>query len=296
MDIEIAGAIANKADIVVYFAPNTDRGFIDALNAAVYDKDHNNTVISISWGAPENSFTEQARSTFEYVLAAATNKGISVFCASGDNGSSDGVDDGQQHVDFPSSCPHAIACGGTTLITDNQNLVTKEKVWNNGEGNGATGGGISDFFARPKWQQKIRIPPSANNPNNIGRAVPDVSAVADPETGYVIYLYDNEYVSGGTSAVAPLWAAFKALLNNKYDMPSRNFNSVLYEAVKSNPQIFHDIQEGNNGRYSSLPGWDACTGLGTPNGRKMKEYFDKVAAKQVPKITGSNNIPSENLI
>ena len=112
LDIEVAGAIAPQARIVVYFAPNTDAGFLDAVTTAIHDASNKPSVISISWGGPETSWTKQSMTAFDQAFQDAATLGITVFVASGDSGSSDGVDDGKNHVDFPASSPFALACGG----------------------------------------------------------------------------------------------------------------------------------------------------------------------------------------
>ena len=116
LDIEVAGAVAPGAKIVVYFAPNTDSGFLDAINQAVGDKQNNPSVISISWGGPESTWTAQSLQSYNSALQAASAVGVTVCVAAGDDGSTDGVTDGLQHVDFPASSPYALACGGTHLV------------------------------------------------------------------------------------------------------------------------------------------------------------------------------------
>jgi len=156
LDIEVAGAIAPSAKIVVYFAPNTDAGFLDGINAAIHDTTHKPSVISISWGGPESSWTPQSMSAYDQAFQNAAAMGVTVCAASGDNGSSDGVSDGADHVDFPASSPHVLACGGTSLKAAS-GAIASEGVWNNGASGGATGGGVSNFFALPAWQSGLRV-------------------------------------------------------------------------------------------------------------------------------------------
>jgi len=151
LDIEVVGAIAPQATIAVYFAPNTDAGFLDAVTTAIHDTANKPSVISISWGGPESSWTQQALTAFDSAFEAAAAVGITVCVASGDNGSSDGVADGADHVDFPASSPHALACGGTSLQVSG-NAITVESVWNDGAQGGSGGGGVSASFALPPWQ------------------------------------------------------------------------------------------------------------------------------------------------
>ena len=115
LDIEVAAAVAPGAKIVVYFTPNTDQGFIDAISTAVHDTTHKPSVISISWGGPESSWTAQSVAALDSACQAAAALGVTITVASGDNGSGDGVTDGADHVDFPASSPHVLACGGTKL-------------------------------------------------------------------------------------------------------------------------------------------------------------------------------------
>jgi kumamolisin len=143
LDIEVVGAIAPQANIAVYFAPNTEAGFLDAVTTAIHDTTNKPSVISISWGGPEATFTQQALTGFDTAFQAAAVLGITICVASGDNGSSDGVADGSDNVDFPASSPHALACGGTSL-TASGNAIASETVWNDApQGTGATGGGVS---------------------------------------------------------------------------------------------------------------------------------------------------------
>ncbi len=272
LDIEIAGAIAPKAKIVVYFTANTSQGFLDAITQAVHDTVNKPSVISISWGGPESNWTGQAFEQFDQAFQAAAAIGITVTVAVGDNGSSDGVDDGQAHVDFPASSPNALACGGTTLNASTT-TISSEVVWNDPNG-GATGGGISDQFPVPDYQQNAGIPPSANSSKNVGRGVPDVAANADPATGYVVRVDGEDAVVGGTSAVAPLWAGLVALLNQSIGKPVGFLNPTLY-GLDPQSGVFRDITEGNNGAYSAGPGWDACSGLGVAFGTKLLEALSK---------------------
>jgi len=263
LDIEVVGAIAPGAAIVVYFAPNTDQGFLDAITTAIHDAKNRPSIVSISWGGPESSWTQQALTNFDTAFADAVTLGVSVFAAAGDNGSSDGVADGAAHVDFPASSPHLTACGGTHLTLAGSSR--SETVWNSGASGGATGGGISDVFSLPAYQSSAGVPPSANPTKRVGRGVPDVAGDADPATGYQTRVDGSNGVVGGTSAVAPLWAALTALGNQQFGKPLGFLNPGLY----ANPTAFHDVTSGSNGAYSAKSGWDACTGLGTPDGAKI---------------------------
>ncbi|HLI61553.1 MAG TPA: S53 family peptidase [Solirubrobacteraceae bacterium] len=264
LDIEIVGSIAPAARIVVYFAPNTDQGFIDAVSEAVHDAAHKVSVVSISWGGSEDSWTAQARNQMETILTEAGGLGVTVTVAAGDNGSGDGASDGRAHVDFPASAPHALACGGTTLELSGT-TIGSETVWDTAS-NGATGGGVSDVFALPSYQANANVPANANT-GRPGRGVPDVAGDANPQTGYRIRVDGAEETVGGTSAVAPLWAGLVALLNQSLGAPLGFSQARLYALLGST--AFHDITSGSNGAYSAGPGWDACTGLGSPSGTNL---------------------------
>jgi kumamolisin len=264
LDIEVAGAVAPGARLAVYFAPNTERGFLDAVSTAIHDTLRRPSVVSISWGGPESTWTRQAITALDTVLQDAALLGVTVFCAAGDSGSDDGVGDGLSHTDFPASSPHVVACGGTRL-TGGDGGITAEVVWNDGPSGGATGGGVSDAFDLPAWQDGAGVPASANPGARRGRGIPDVSGDADPQTGYRVLVDGRATVVGGTSAVAPLWAGLVALLNERLGRAVGFLNPRLYGVVRSG-NGFRDITAGDNGAYSAQPGWDACTGLGSPRG------------------------------
>jgi kumamolisin len=269
LDIEIAGALAPGAKIVVYFAPNTDRGFADAILAAVHDESNKPSVISISWGSPEDRWTGGARLSMTRAFQAATALGITVLAASGDNGSSDGLADGRAHVDFPASSPYVVGCGGTSL-KEAGGRIASETVWSN-PGGGASGGGVSALSPVPGYQQAIN-PVSKNPGSKPGRGVPDVSGNADPATGYRILVDGQSIVVGGTSAVAPLWTGLLAIIQEKVGKSVAPLLPALYRSASS----FQDISQGSNGAYSAARGWDPCTGLGSPNGTAILEALSPV--------------------
>ncbi|HTX92718.1 MAG TPA: S53 family peptidase [Anaerolineales bacterium] len=262
LDIEVAAALAPKARIVVYFAPNTDRGFLDAISQAIHDTANKPSVISISWGGPESSWTSQAMGQFDQAFQAAAALGVTVCAAAGDNGSADGVKDGKQHVDFPASSPYVLGCGGTRLAA-NGTAIASETVWNEAV-DSATGGGISVNFPSPAYQNKITLPSGAKP----GRGIPDVAGDADPATGYRVRVDGQNYVIGGTSAVAPLWSGLIALFNQKLKTPVGFLNPLLYGSL-AGKGLFNDVTSGNNGAYAAATGWDACTGWGSPIGARL---------------------------
>jgi kumamolisin len=275
LDIEVAGAVAPGAKIAVYFAPNTTLGFLRAIARAVHDQAHRPSVISISWGKPESSWTAQALNAMNQVLQAAAAMGVTVCVATGDGGSSDRVPGRLAHADFPASSPFALACGGTRLDSSNGE-ITGETVWNDGPAGGATGGGISDFFPLPAWQGNANVPKSVNpGTKDPGRGLPDVAGDADPQTGYCIRADGMDMSIGGTSAVAPLWAGLIALMNEKLGKPIGYLNPLLYQTLAARPGVFRDITQGENdmtgrvGGYKAGPGWDPCSGFGSPDGTAL---------------------------
>ena len=273
LDIEVAGGVAPGAKIAVYFAPNTDDGFLGALNAAIHDSARNPSVISISWGSSEASWTEQAKSDFDAACADGSTMGITVTVSAGDHGAPDTDDPAETraNVDFPASSPNVLACGGTRLIGDATG-ITSETVWNSHDG-WATGGGVSEFFALPAYQQGTGVPKSINSGGKVGRGVPDVCGNADSETGFIVRVDGSSQVIGGTSAVSPLWAGLVALLNSGRTQPVGFITPKLY-ALKSSASALRDITDGDNSvnkvmGYKAKTGWDACTGLGSPHGGNL---------------------------
>jgi kumamolisin len=273
LDIEVAGAVAPMASIAVYFAPNTDKGFLDAITTAIHDNVNKPSVISISWGAPEKDWTEQALTSFDAAFQEAAALGVTICCAAGDAGSGDqNPDNGTQpdglaHADFPGSSPHVLCCGGTRLVAGG-GAIASETVWNDDPTKSASGGGVSDFFALPSYQSAHIVPPSANPGGKVGRGVPDVAGNADPQTGYRIRVDLLSFVVGGTSAVAPLWAGLIALMNQKLPQPVGFLNPLLYGQLVGSGSL-RDITSGDIGAYKAGPGWDACSGWGSPVGAKL---------------------------
>lgn len=274
LDIEVAGAVAPKANMVVYFAPNKgDKGFMDAVNAAIHDSERNPNVISISWGGPESSADQQSIDAFHQIFMAAAALGVTVCAAAGDHGTAD-LDaqdwDKKIHVDHPAVDDYVLACGGTQITPEGQDVV-----WNDGTpfdvnvpggGGWASGGGISEMFPVPTYQMSLKMPVSLDS-GKAGRGVPDIAMSA---TNYFTRVDSSEGPSGGTSAVAPLMSALVALLNQAKQKNVGFLNPFLYaNAAKG---VVHDVTTGTNAidktvvGYDAGPGWDACSGLGTPDG------------------------------
>ncbi|MGH3269681.1 MAG: S53 family peptidase [Trebonia sp.] len=276
LDIQVAGAVAPKAAQLVYFSANTDQGFINAIAQAVHTTPPP-IVVSISWGQSEDQWSEQSRTSMDGVFADAAALGVTVTVAAGDNGSSDDPNSTSGvHVDFPASSPHVLACGGTQLIGNlNTNTIASEVVWNELANNeGAGGGGVSDVFPLPPWQASVGVPTIAGG-TSTGRGVPDVAGNADPVTGYLVVVDGKLQPIGGTSAVAPLWAGLIARLAQATGKKFGLLQPLIYGGVTAGAaaQGFNDIIQGNNGAYSAGPGWDATTGLGSPNGQALLTHL-----------------------
>jgi kumamolisin len=282
LDIEVAGSVAPGANIVVYFTTNTDQAFQDAISTAIHDTANSPSVISISWGGPKSTWSQTAIKSMDTTCQSAAALGISITVAAGDNGSSDG--ENGNNVDFPASSPHVLGCGGTALTASNGQRQS-EVVWNDqASGGGATGGGVSAVFPLPTWQANAGVPaPGATKKKHKkssagssqaaqkaagtgGRGVPDVAGDGSPETGYQILVDGQQETVGGTSAVAPLWAGLIALLNQQLGRKLGFLNPQIYPLGETR---FFDITSGNTGTFSARAGWDACTGLGSPNGRLL---------------------------
>ena len=291
LDIQVAGAVAPKAAQLVYFAANTDQGFINAIAQAVHTTPPP-IVVSISWGQSEDQWSEQSRNSMDSVFADAAALGVTVTVAAGDNGSSDDPNSTSGvHVDFPASSPHVLACGGTQLIGNlSTNTITSEVVWNELANNeGAGGGGVSDVFPLPSWQASVGVPTIAGG-TSTGRGVPDVAGNADPVTGYLVVVDGKQQPIGGTSAVAPLWAGLIARLAQATGKKFGLLQPLIYGGVTAGAaaQGFNDITQGNNGAYSAGPGWDATTGLGSPNGQALLTHLSDPPATATATSTSTS--------
>ena len=273
LDVQVAGAIAPKSTIVLYFAPNTDEGLLNAITFAIHDNVNKPSILSISWANSEKRFTEQSKNNINDAFKEAAILGITICVASGDAGATANENDGLVHAIFPASSPFVIACGGTQINSKSRRIY-EEVVWNLPNGN--SGGGISDFFPIPDYQKNATIPPSKNVIGILGRGIPDVSAIA--ERKYKTILSGQTLPNGGTSAVAPLVAGLIARINAIKKSPIGFINPELYE----NASAFRDIITGDNLDkstqlgYTAGIGWDACTGLGAIDGGKIAKIFIKI--------------------
>ena len=275
LDIEVINAIAPKANIAVYEGPNTNAGVLDTYQKIAT----NNTekVISTSWGLCEASSGTSTLSSLDTVFQQFASQGQSAFAASGDDGAYDCARSGSTTtlaVDNPADDPYITGVGGTNL-TVSGTTYSSERVWSNTTNKSGGGGGVSTYFAHPSWQT------GTGTNTGIKRQVPDVSADADPASGYSIYTsYCDQNgancatkwtVFGGTSAAAPLWAGITAV-HNQYaaasSKPALGYaNPTLYSLFRGTQTYpaFHDITTGNNLYYSATTGYDMATGIGTPD-------------------------------
>jgi kumamolisin len=255
LDVQVIAQIAPGAHQRVYFAPNTDAGFLAAIQQAAIECD----VISVSWGGPESSWSHASVLNFSAAFAAARAKNIPVFVASGDAGAKDGTP--ALTADYPASDPSTIGCGGTRLVLTN-GVRASEVVWDDNPTSDATGGGISKLF-----------------PN---RTVPDIAANADPVTGYTVVVDGQTGVIGGTSAVAPLAAACYALVKQ---VTGKKFD--LINVIEANPSVCWDITIGNNGGYAAGVGKDDASGWGAVSWDKVIAIVNGTSTTPTPTPTPS---------
>jgi hypothetical protein len=290
LDIDVASTAAPGAKIAVYFAPWSEQGWVDAVTTAIHDSVNKPSVISISWGWPENESIDGLAWTLAAIKAVNTTfqeaaaLGVTVFVSAGDHGSDCMIGDNKAHVLYPGSDPYITSCGGTS-ISNVSGLNFTEDTWNDNDDDWLTGGGISDIFCAPNfplpaWQSMANIPGSANDGHK-GRGIPDIAGNADGASGYELFQNgQNIGAVGGTSATAPLYAALTALINAGLGEPIGYINPNLYAVPY--PYVFRDINDGiSNARggapgYKSGPAWDACTGLGGVNGAALQTALSAV--------------------
>ena len=288
LDIEDVIGLAPKASILVYQGPNSNSGAYDTYNSIIsQDKAK---VISTSWGLCESEEGSSAASSENTLFQEAATQGQSIFAAAGDSGSED-CGSNSLAVDDPASQPYVTGVGGTSISA--LGPPPTQTVWNDDCSGGTCGGGggISSLWSMPSYQSgapgslNVINSSSSASPCQAGtgsycREVPDVSADADPATGYSIY-WDGQWIGiGGTSAAAPLWAAFTALANASSGCngtPIGFANPALYKAAASSySSDFGDITSGNNditgtngGKFTAGTGYDMASGLGTPIGSAL---------------------------
>jgi len=285
LDMQVIAGIAPEARISLYFAQLSQPGLVAAVSEAVHGSKARPNIIVITWGQPEEAWDPQARKALDAILQDAMRLGITVLASSGDDLSTDGFTDANGlpdgvHVDYPASSPYVLACGGTQIeLDDSRTKIVGEVVWNDRRMHG-TGGGISAFYSVPDFQKSVALPVSLNEGKR-GRGVPDVAAVAAGKYGYLIILGKTAIVDGGTSAVAPLWGALIALLNERRGAAV----GLIHESLYKNRAFFNLVTAGDNKDsvlkigYQAAPdgSWNACTGLGTPNGPSIISALTVVA-------------------
>lgn len=257
LDIEMVISMAPALSKVIVYEGNSPN---DVLNRMATDNQARQ--LSCSWG-----FGSQVDAGRDQIFQQFAAQGQSMFQASGDLGAWSGA------IFPPSDNPFITVVGGTSLTTTNPSGAwTSETAWP------LSGGGISTTYALPAWQQGIGIP--ANQGSTTMRNIPDVACLADS----IIWIVANngeQGVVGGTSASAPLWAGFTALVNQQAAASGKAsvgfINPAIY-AIGKRPDFainFHDVVSGNNTNSSSpnkffaVTGYDLCTGWGTPNGSNL---------------------------
>lgn len=285
MDTEIIAGLCPKASISVYFAHDTQKGWVDMLDRVIKDRP---VVFSMSWGATEDgrNWAPAAVDAINERLHVAAALGITICVSAGDDGSSDEQTDGHAHCAFPASSPFVLAVGGTQMEHSEGQLI--ERVWHKKPGrrtpnrkrrSGATGGGVSTRFPRPKWQD-VRVK-SLNKGSIDGRVVPDVTALSGPPW-YAMVLNGKWTTGGGTSASAPLWAALIARINALLPKDKRqrfltpHFYKTSAFGEPHGKHVCHDVIIGHNASiphpgkgYAACRGFDAASGWGTPIGTSL---------------------------
>jgi kumamolisin len=255
LDTQIIGALAPGATLVIYDAPNNERGFLDAIRTAVLDETHALDILSISFGWSERVWTPVALDVLADLATAATLLGVTVLCSSGDEGAHPDPQDGRLHTEAPASVPLVVACGATVVDP----VSGSESVWPESTG------GFSRHFAVPSWQS-VAVDEAKRTGQDPGRGVPDVAAQQDP--GYRIVFDGVQHRAHGTSAVAPVWAALIARINQRLGVRVGCFAPLLYASPAGT--TLRDVPNGDNGAYHAHAGWDPCTGLGVPDGAALE--------------------------
>ncbi|MEV6591174.1 S53 family peptidase [Streptomyces acidicola] len=279
MDVQIIAGLCPEAQISVYFAPFSQKGWIDLLDQVIADRP---VCLSVSWGFPEDDpdWAQIGPAEIDKRLEGLAKLGITVCVASGDDGCGDGLADGRAHADFPSVSAFVLGVGGTMIDTSGQEVAWWQAPGhrtNTVGGTGASGGGVSALVQRPEWQQQIQV--DSLNPDGIkGRVVPDVAALAGPP-GYDLTLLGKPAPNGGTSAAAPVWASMIARVNASLPAgkQQRFLTPLLYQSGSNGRPLARaacrDIATGHDNRshppavgYLVTAGYDAVTGWGVPDG------------------------------
>jgi kumamolisin len=284
LDIEMILALApGVSKIIVYESANQASNFADVISQAATD----NTAkqISISWGSAESGNTSTSLNTLDALFLEMASQGQTVYVSSGDAGAYPNTGGSVPAVD-----PNVTAVGGTSLSVTGTGAYLSETSWNTSSTEGG-GGGLSITYALPAYQTGLAT--VGNQGSNSFRMVPDVALDADPETGYAIYSGGSWQIVGGTSAAAPLWAAYNSLINEQRagsGLGNLGFaNPTLYslEAGSGGSSEFHDIADGStNGTYPATVGYDLTTGLGSFTGLPLIAALGGVSA--VPSSAPTN--------
>lgn len=264
LDLQLAGAMAPKAKLVIYYG----KDLITAIKAALNDQKNKPSVLSISWAASEELYSKAQLTEMSQLLYQVALQGITVVAASGDTGAYNNKS--HLNVNIPSVNPLVLGCGGSTLRIKND----REVIWNDlKKQKMGTGGGFSRKFFAPLYQQPAshfyirRLPALACNWNY--RGVPDIAANADPNTGYTVMLDGKLFPGGGTSASTPVWAGLIARLNQLLGYRLGFINGELYKLAATS--AFRQVYQGDNGYYPGATYWNPCTGLGSPHGSNLLE-------------------------
>lgn len=275
LDIELASAFAPGARLAIYFAPDSDEGQYQALWAALTDTVNRPSVLSISFGGPEHTVSEKWRRRINRLLQAAALMGVTVCVASGDltfnNETNDYIPPGHdpKAVSFPGSSPYVLSCGGSHLPSGERESVWYEPF------RGfqcSTVGGVSSLWEEPKWQSRAGIREKVGGLS--GRGVPDVAGKADLSGGYRLFVGGKDISMGGTSAAAPMWAALIANLNAHLNTRLGFVTPLFYGETLED--AMHQIHHGTNGVWEAGPGWNPCTGLGSPKGTHILKALQEV--------------------
>lgn len=293
LDIELALALAPESEIYVYEGPNSNQGVLDTYNRIATDNLAKQ--VSTSWGSGEDLANAQFLQAESAIFQQMAVQGQTIYAAAGDSGAFDDYPDKPKTpiVDDPASQPYVVGVGGTRLtVNANTGAYQMESVWNDGLGNGAGGGGVSQFWAIPSWQTNVSTVYSKTHRN-----VPDVALNADTNTGYAIYYNGNWQIYGGTSCAAPLWAAFTACVNQSLaetKRPALGFaNPILYALANgvSYATDFHDVTTGNNLYYQASAGYDNASGWGSFNGGNLYASLTSLVTAPRLNIVLKHNAP-----
>jgi|SRR5579863_2783917 len=291
LDITIASAIAQGAQIAVYFTGGNTQNILHALQRMIHpgQGDPVPTIISISYGwGPDDisvaSFSDQAYTQMDQLFQDAANLSITVLVSSGDSGAFIESKTLAQ-TSYPATEPWVIACGGTTIGNVN-GASFAEYVWNDTgkAGPGASGGGVSDRFAPPAYQNGVGVPKRIST-KKPGRGIPDIAGNASENSGYPQFINGQSQPVGGTSAVAPLYAGLIARINANLGRPVGFINPNLYtlagsvvRSVGSPPGPANNSLGGVTG-YPASAGWNACTGLGCVKGTALQTALQAAQAR-----------------